>query len=133
MKKLILALAFAPTLLVGVAQAQTVSDDVHKQLWCGTALVVAYSTIPADAEQAMLDDQKAYTEAGTALIDTATKAHLDAGFTQEAVDKLKADLIAAITPIVTEGGDASKAEYTFGDCDALVHPPAPADASSSAM
>jgi hypothetical protein len=131
MLRLLPAVALASALLVSAASAQSVSDDVNKQLWCGTALVVAYSSIPSDADPAMLADVKTYTDAGNVLIDQATQAHLDAGFTQEAVDKIKADLLAEITPIVMEGGDASKAKYTFEDCVAIL--PAPADGASSSQ
>lgn len=132
MLRLIPAAALASALLISAAQAQTVSDDVSKQLWCGTALVVAYGSVPSDADPAMLADVKTYTDAGNALIEQAVQAHLDAGFTQEAVDKLKADIVAEVTPIVVDGGDASKAKYTFEECTAIL-PGADASASSSAM
>ena len=38
MNRLIFALALTPALFVTGAFAQTVRDDVTKQLWCGTAL-----------------------------------------------------------------------------------------------
>jgi hypothetical protein len=112
--------AAASLLLVSAAHAQSVSDDVTKQLWCGTAFVVAYGSVPSDADPALLADVKTYTDAGNGLIDQATQAHLDAGFTQEAVDKIKADLVAEITPIVVDGGDASKAKFTFEECLAIL-------------
>jgi hypothetical protein len=134
MFRLIPAVAVASALLVSAAQAQTVGDDVTKQLWCGTALVVAYGSVPADIDDPqLLADVKTFTDAGNGLIDQATQAHLDAGFTQEAVDKIKADLVVEITPIVTEGGDPSKAAYTFEDCIAILPPPADASSSAPAM
>jgi hypothetical protein len=132
MLRLIPAAAIASALFVSAASAQTVGDDVTKQLWCGTALVVAYGSVPSDADPALLADVKTYTDAGNSLIDQAVQAHLDAGFTQEAVDKIKSDVVAEVTPIVVDGGDASKARFTFEECIAIL-PGAPADASSSAM
>ena len=46
MNRLILALALTPALFTTGAFAQTVSDDVAKTLWCGEALVVAFSSRP---------------------------------------------------------------------------------------
>ena len=128
MNKLILALAIAPALMTTGAFAQTVSDDVTKELWCGTALVVAFGAAPSDATAEQLAMAKTYLDGGNHLIDEATQKHLDAGFTEEQVTKVKTDLVAEITPVVT--GDGSGAKYSFEDCAALV--PQPAAPSSEA-
>ena len=70
----------------------------------------------------------------TALIEIAIQAHLDAGFTQEAADKIKADIVPVVTEQVT--GDGSTAEHTFDECLAILpgqDAAPPSDASSSAM
>lgn len=125
----LIAFALASALLTSVAAAQTVSDDVSKQLWCGTAMTIAFANPPEGLSEDQLAEAAGYIQAGTVMIDTATQAHLDAGFTQEAIDKLKADLVAEVTPVVT--GTAQDAKYSFEDCVALI-PPA-ADTTSSAQ
>jgi hypothetical protein len=133
MNKLILALALAPALLTTAVQAQTVAEDVSKQLWCGTALVVAFSNPPADVTKEQLAEAQVYIDGGNKLVDDAGQKHLDAGFTEEQLTTLKSGLVAEITPIVSGTGDPSKAKYTFDDCVSLLPAPAgaPAPASSS--
>lgn len=138
MNKLILALALTPVLFTTGAFAQTVSEDVTKQLWCGTALVVAFSSPPPDVTSEQMAQAQTYIDGGNKLVDDATQKHLDAGFTEEQITTLKSGLVAEITPIVSGTGDPSKAKYTFDDCVALLPAPAatssaPADASSSAQ
>jgi hypothetical protein len=135
MKRLIAAAAILPALFATGAHAQSVTEDVTMQLWCGTAMVVAFSNPPPGLTDEQLAEAQGYVDAGTALIETAIQAHLDAGFTQEAADKIKTDLV----PVVTEQvmGDGSNAEHTFEECLAIL-PGAdteapPADTSSSAM
>ncbi|MEO6014600.1 MAG: hypothetical protein ABIQ30_13570 [Devosia sp.] len=131
MNRLILALALTPALFVTGAMAQTVSEDVSKQLWCGTAMTVAFSNPPPDVTSEQMAEAQTYIDGGTALTDAAVKAHLDAGFTQEQIDKLKADLVTEVTTAIS--GDGANAKYTFEECAALLPgaSSAPADASSS--
>ncbi|MEO7221807.1 MAG: hypothetical protein ABIY37_04985 [Devosia sp.] len=135
MKRLIAAAALTSALFVTGVQAQTVTEDVTKQLWCGTAMVVAFSNPPPGITEAQLAEAQAFVEAGTALIDAAVKAHVDAGFTQEAADKIKTDIV----PVVTEQvmGSGENAQFTFDDCLAIMpgqETDAPsAESSSSAM
>jgi hypothetical protein len=134
MHRLIAATAILPALLATNAFAQTVTDEVNMQLWCGTAMVVAFSNPPPGLTDEQLAEAQGYVDAGTALVDTAIKAHVDAGFTQEAADKIKADIV----PVVTEQvmGDGSNAAHTFEECLAILpgQEPAPPDTgASSAM
>jgi hypothetical protein len=135
MKRLIAAAALTPVLLASGAFAQSVTDEVAMQLWCGTAFTIAFGGEPPEELSAdELAQGKAFFDGGTQMIVVAEKAHLDAGFTQDAIDQLKADLIAEVTPVVT--GEAQDAKYTFEDCMAILPPPAdgaPPDSSSSAM
>ena len=118
MKRLIAAAALLPALLTTGAFAQSVSDEVNMQLWCGTAMMVAFANPPPGLTAEQLAEAQGYVDAGTQLIDTAIQAHLDAGFTQEAADKIKADIV----PVVTEQvmGDGSNAEHTFEECLAIL-------------
>jgi hypothetical protein len=135
MKRLIAAAAILPALFATGAFAQTVTDEVNMQLWCGTAMVVAFANPPPGLTDEQLAEAQRYVDAGTTLIETAVQAHLDAGFTQEAADKIKADIV----PVVTEQvmGDGSNAEHTFEECLAILpgadQGAAPGDTSSSAM
>ena len=135
MTRLILALALAPALFTTGAFAQTVSDDVTKQLWCGEAMVVAFSNPPPGITDEQLAEAQGYVDAGTALIETAIQAHLDAGFTQEAADKIKTDIVPVVTAQVM--GDGSNADHTFEECLAILPgqdaAASSAETSSSAM
>jgi hypothetical protein len=114
------ALALLPGLMTGAAQAQSVSDEVNMQLWCGTAMMVAFSNPPPDVGEDELAEAEDYIARGAALIELAIKAHLDAGFTQEAADKIKADLV----PVVSEQvlGSGEDALYSFEECLEILPP-----------
>src|SRR5690606_31532360 len=97
MKRLIVAAAVLPALLATGASAQTVTDEVNMQLWCGTAMVVAFSDPPPDLTAEQLAEAQGYVDAGATLVEIAIQAHLDAGFTQEAAGKIKADIVPVVT------------------------------------
>jgi hypothetical protein len=129
MNRLIAAAALLPALFATGALAQTVPDEVNKQLWCGTAMVVAFSNPPTGLTEEQLAEAQGYVEAGTALVALAVQGHIDAGFTQEAADKAKTDIV----PVVTEQvmGDASTAPYTFEECLAILPGMEPSAETSS--
>jgi hypothetical protein len=118
MKRLIAAAALTSALFVTGAEAQTVTEDVTMQLWCGTAMVVAFSNPPPDITADQLAEAQAYVEAGTALIEIAIKAHVDAGFTQEAADKAKADIVPVVTEQVVSG--TVEPQFGFDQCLAIL-------------
>jgi hypothetical protein len=128
MKRLIAAAALTSALFATGAGAQTVTDEVTMQLWCGTAMVVAFSNPPPGVTDAQLAEAQQFVEAGTALIEIAVKAHVDAGFTQEAADKAKADMVPVVTAEVT--GEGENAQFTFDQCLAIL-PGMDTDASSA--
>lgn len=135
MKRLIAAAAIIPALFATGAFAQTVTEEVTMQLWCGTAMVIAFSNPPPGITDEQLAEAQAYVEAGTALIDTAIQAHLDAGLTQEAADKAKADIVPVVTEEVMGSGES--AQFTFEECLAILPgmetDASPPDTTSSAM
>ena len=128
MNRLIAAAALLPALLATGASAQTVTDEVTMQLWCGTAMVVAFSNPPPGITDEQLAEAQTYVYAGTELIEIALQAHLDAGFTREAADKIKADMV----PVVTEQvmGSGEDAQFTFEECLAIL-PGMEADATAT--
>lgn len=128
MKRLIAAAALTTALFATAASAQSVTEDVTKQFWCGTAMVVAFSSPPPDVTEEQLAEAQEYIDAGNILIEMAVKAHLDAGFTQEAADKIRADLVPAVTEQVM--GDGAEAQFTFEECMEII--PGAADEASSA-
>ena len=133
MNRLIAAAAILPALFATGALAQTVTDEVTKQLWCGTAMMVAFSNPPPGLTDEQLAEAQAYVQAGTELLAIAVQGHLDAGFTQEAADKAKADMVPVVTEQVT--GDGSNAQFTFEECLAILpgfEEPADPSASPSA-
>jgi len=142
MNRLILALAVAPALFSTAAFAQTAPADAEKQLWCGSAFVAAFSNPPPGVPSDQLTLAQQYIDQGNGMINGAGQKYLDAGFTEEQLTKVKADLITEVTAAVS--GNGGNAKYTFEDCKALMpNPPsdvpqaspsseaAPADASSS--
>ncbi len=144
MKKLTLALALVPALLSTSAFAQTIDDASAKELWCGTALTIYYSNPPEGVSADDLAKAKVFLAATGLMIDEATQKYLNAGFTEEQVTKIKADLTSQLTVLVTgkdETGASASAPpdaqppYSFDDCTALLQARVPgpsADASSSA-
>jgi hypothetical protein len=131
MNRLILAFAIAPALFTTGAFAQTVSDDVAKQLWCGEALVVAFSNPPPNVPSEQLSQAQGFIDSGNKLIDDASQKYLDAGFTEEALTKTKTDLVKEVTDVVT--GNGANAKYTFDECNTLLTgAPAPASSSEAA-
>jgi hypothetical protein len=134
MKRLIAAAAVTPMLLASGVFAQTVTDEVTMQLWCGTAFTIAFGgEPPEELSDEEVAQGRAFYEGGQQLIASAEQAHLDAGFTQEAIDQLKIDLVAEVTPVVT--GEAQDPKFTFEDCIAILPPPdgGTAPSSSSGM
>jgi hypothetical protein len=139
MKKLTLALALVATLCSTSAFAQTVDDATTKELWCGTALTIYYSNPPAEASADDLAKAKVFLGGTAGMIDEATQKYLNAGFTEEQVSKVKADLKTELTKLVT-GKDETGAPvtaaptapppYSFDDCITLLQSRLPADAST---
>ena len=66
MNRLILALALTPALLSTAALAQTVPDDVSKQMWCGSAFVAAFSNPPPGVPSDQLALAQIYIDQGRA-------------------------------------------------------------------
>jgi hypothetical protein len=124
MNRLILALALTPALITTGALAQTVGEDVSKQMWCGSAFVAAFSNPPPGVPDDQLALAKVYLDQGTQRIGDSGQKYLNAGFTEEQLTKVKADTVTEVTAAVSgNGGDA---KYTFDECKALM-PNAPAD------
>ncbi len=87
MNRLILALALTPALFTTGAFAQTVSDDVSKQLWCGEALVVAFSNPPPGVPSEQLTQAQGFIDSGNKLIDDASQKYLDARLHRRSPDQ----------------------------------------------
>ena len=123
MNRLILALAFTPALFSTAALAQTVPDDVAKELWCGSAFVAAFSNPPPGVPSEQLALAQNYIDQGNKMIDDAGQKYLNAGFTEEQLTKTKADLVTEVTAAVN--GNGSSAKYSFDDCRAVMPNPPP--------
>ena len=142
MNRLTLALALAPALLTTAALAQTAPVDAEKQLWCGSAFVAAFSNPPPGVPSDQLALAQQYIDQGNGMISAAGQLYLNAGFTEEQLTKVKADLVTEVSAAVN--GNGGNAKFTFEECKALMpNPPsdvptanpsgeAPSDASSSA-
>ena len=129
MNRLIFALALAPSLLATLAQAQTAPENAAKELWCSEAFTVLFAsekpTVPAD----QMDQFNTYVGATAKLMDSASKDYLAAGFTQDQIDKIKADLVLEVTPAVTTG---AAGKYGPGDCNPVLALFLPAPPAASA-
>jgi hypothetical protein len=122
MKRLLLALPALATLLIGgTANAQTASPEMTKDLWCGTALVMVFSS-PArpDATADQLAEMKTYLDGGNMLLDRATDEHKAAGFTDQQIADLKSATSSKVT--LQLQGDGKQADYSFPECAALLNP-----------
>jgi len=106
MKSLIAAIAALAPLLATGAFAQSVSEDVNKQLWCGTAFIVYFDG------QDLSPEMEPIFDAATAALEEVTQAHLDAGFTEEQVTQIRTDMVATVTKEFEEG----TAQYEPEDC-----------------
>lgn len=106
MKSLIAAIAALAPLLATGAFAQTVSEDVNKRLWCGTAFIVYFDG------QDLAPEMEVIFDAATAALEEAAQAHLDAGFTEEQVTQIRTDMVATINQQFEEG----TAQYEPEDC-----------------
>ncbi len=115
MKRLIAALALTPALMAPGAFAQTIPDEVSKQLWCGTAMVLFFSSLPPDLTEAEKAEAAGYVEGGRALLEIAVQGHLDAGMAQADVDTLKGELEQTVIQQIQSG----TATYSFDDCLAI--------------
>jgi hypothetical protein len=123
MNRLILALALTPALITTGALAQTVGEDVSKQMWCGSAFVAAFSNPPPVVPDDQLALAKVYIDQGNQMIGDSGQKYLNAGFTEEQLTKVKADTVTEVTAAVSgNGGDA---KYTFDECKALMPNPPP--------
>ena len=118
MHRLAIAISLVPALLTTTVHAQTVGEDVTKQLWCAEAFTVlfnAQASMISSEEKPVFD---AYVAAAQAMLDNATQAYLNAGFTEEQVSKVKTDLVAEVTPVVTSQNQTGK--YTPDQCNPLL-------------
>ncbi|HZY67498.1 MAG TPA: hypothetical protein VFE52_02860 [Devosia sp.] len=133
MNRLLAAAAALPMLLASGAFAQSVSDDVNKQLWCGTAMVVAFGNPPPGLTPEQLTEAQGYVDAGNQLIDQAVQAHIDAGFTAEEANRIKEDMVPTVSVQVM--GNGENAQYTFEECLAILptQPAGPDGGASSEL
>ena len=83
---------------------------------------------PPGVPSEQLAQAQGFIDGGNKLIDDASQKYLDGGFTEEALTKVKTDLVTEVTAVV--GGNGASAKYTFDECNALLTG-APAPASSS--
>lgn len=109
-------------LLSSAALAQTAPDAAKKDLWCGTALGLAFGSPPEGTPAEEIARVKPYLDGGVMLVERASAAYKTAGFSDEQLAGIRADL----EPVITEqiNATADKADYSFEDCTALL--PAPA-------
>jgi hypothetical protein len=131
MLRLVPALPLA-LLATTAAFAQTAPETANKDLWCGTAFAVAFNVelAPPGTSEEELAQARELTAAGQQLIIRGEAAYLAAGFTQDVIDKTRADLVSYVTGQI----QSDQPDYGFDECTALVAAlPPPDDGSSSAV
>ena len=129
MHRLALTLALVPALLATGTRAQTVSDDIVKTLWCGEAFSALFTTQATQVDAQTKPTYDAFVAAAAKLIEIGTQGYLDAGYTEEQVSKIKADLVTEVTPIVSSQGQTGK--YSPDQCNPVLHKVLVLPASSS--
>jgi len=124
------------------AFAQEAPEGSYRDLWCGIAFGTAAAGAPfteeevaaaraagdqATEEQQMIIEQAdmvdAFVSGGDALVEKATAAYKDAGFTDEAFATVKSDLEPKVAEQVNGTGD--NAEFSFEECTAVLPPENP--------
>ncbi len=137
MHRLALALALLPIAFASTAMAQTASPDAVKTLWCGEAFAALDLAEKPQVTPDLQANFDAFVAAANKLVDNGTQGYLDAGFTEEQVTKIKADLVTEVTGVVTQN---QQGKFTPDDCNPLLHAvlvlpssseAAPSDASSA--
>ena len=100
----------------GLALAQPVPEGPRAQAWCGVALSMMADDVgpEANAEQKQLAD--IFRDGGTALIEAATVAYGDSGWSPERTDELLASLRIEVAGSLA--GDTRPA-LSFEDCATL--------------
>ena len=145
----VLPLVFA--LLATGAHAQTVGEDTVKALWCAETFTIVFNNERPTIDPANRDIFDAFVAANAKLLDSGTQGYLDAGYTEEQVTKIKADLVTEVSKIIfnQQAGrfkptDCNPLLEKFlvmpplvsssaaGEASAAPSGPAPSDASSSA-
>jgi hypothetical protein len=132
-------LALAPALLMALpALAQEAPEGAYKDLWCGIAFGTATEQAP-NATPEQLTEARAATEptqeqidmiaqddmiqhlttGGQSLIEGASAAYLEAGFTAEQFATVQTELGPKVVEQVSGTGEA---EFAFEDCFALLPP-----------
>lgn len=139
-------LALIPAaILSSAALAQDAPEGAYQQLWCGIAFSSVAGSAPFSADDvasaraagdaatpqqqeiiAFDDMATELTANGVTLVDAASAAYLEAGFTAEAFAGIRADLEPGIAEAIAGPGD--DAEFSFEDCIALV--PSPENATN---
>ncbi len=134
-------LILAPALLFAMpALAQEAPEAAYKDLWCGIAFGYAIqqapNAAPADLEAARAAGDQAtqeqidmiaqddmiqnLTTGGAGLVERATAAYQEAGFTDEQFATVQTELGPKVEGQVSGSGD--EAEFGFDDCFALLPP-----------
>jgi hypothetical protein len=103
------------------ALAQEVPAEAQMDLWCGTAFTLMTRDAPADATAEKLAAAKVYADGGAFLVSRALPIYLESGYSDAALESLRADLEAAVGRVVNGTVRAGEElAYSFQDCSALI-------------
>lgn len=112
-------LALAPALLLSTAVfAQEVPEAARKDLWCGIAFGIISADIPADETEENKAMAKEFAEGSVMLIDRASAAHVEAGYTDTSFAAYKAEQEAKVSANMS--GPEADYEYKYEDCATLL-------------
>jgi hypothetical protein len=126
-----LALSSAPVF------AQDAPEGAYKDLWCGIAFISAMKDAPFSEEDvaaaraagdtateeqlgliAQADMRDQFVTGGTGLVDKATAAYKEAGFTDESFGTVRTELEPKVVEQISGSGET--AEFQFEECVALL-------------
>jgi hypothetical protein len=101
----------------GPALAQPVPEGAQADAWCGVALSLLAEEVASTASREQHQMAEIFAAGGTALIEKATIAYGDAGWSGERTETLLLDLRASVAKSLS--GEGEPPEMTFEDCAAL--------------
>lgn len=118
MKRVLAAMALLSCLAPSTGYAQGVGKPIEEELWCGEVLTVASRYLPPDLTPDQEAEVKTGFDSGSFMLADAGAHYLAGGTAQADLDKLKSDLVVAVTPIVQ--GFQNNAPYSIDDCTTAI-------------
>lgn len=118
MRRLLFALPLA--LAASGVLGQEVSAEIRRDFWCGVAFDLAARDVPENAAPEVLAVTTPYKAGAETLIGRARVAYLEAGYTEEAFEALRAETETRVLAELGRTDPAVEPPHSFEDCAALI-------------